>query len=199
MIKRMGLYVLLFGAISLVAVSCSNSKRVTRVDPDEQIDLSGRWNDSDSRFTANAMIQQCLEGSWLTNFMNDNSGKRPVVIAGMVKNKTSEHIDSETFIKDLEKSFITSEKVRLVQGGEKRDEVRAERSDQQNNASKSTMKKWGLEIGADYMLQGTISSIIDQGNREKVVFYQINLELTHLETNEVVWIGDKKIKKVVKN
>jgi PBP1b-binding outer membrane lipoprotein LpoB len=61
------------------------------------------------------------------------------------------------------------------------------------------MKKWGLEVGADYMMQGAINSIVDAIDRKKVVYYQIDLELTNIQTNEIVWIGDKKIKKFVKN
>ena len=87
----------------------------------------------------------------------------------------------------------------MVQGGEKRDAVRGERADQQDNSSVSNMKKWGLEVGADYMMQGSINSIVDALDRKKVVYYQIDLELTNMETNEIVWIGDKKIKKFVKN
>ncbi|MNH28048.1 hypothetical protein D3C79_881850 [compost metagenome] len=87
----------------------------------------------------------------------------------------------------------------MVQGGKKREELRAEKADQQDNASVSTMKKFGLENGADYILQGSINSIVDSHKRKKVVYYQVNLELTDIQTNEVVWIGDKKIAKYVKN
>ncbi len=184
--------------LSLVAFSCQNRK-VTRVDPNKTIDLSGRWNDTDSKMTANAMIEQVLTGPWLNNFRQANEGEKPVVIVGMMRNKSHEHINPETFSKDLERSFITSQKVRLVQSGEKREEVRGERADQQEFSSKSTMKQWGLEVGADYMLQGVINSTVDQYGREKVVEYQIDLELTDMETNEIVWIGDKKIKKYIKD
>ena len=102
-------------------------------------------------------------------------------------------------MKDVEQSFIKSGKVRLVQGGKKREELRAERADQQTNASVSSMKKFGLEQGADYMLQGSINSIVDSEKRKKVVYYQVNLELTDMQSSEVVWIGDKKISKFVKN
>lgn len=191
--------ILLLVALSTFSLTaCKTGKQVTRVDPNEQIDLSGRWNDTDSKITANALIEQALTGPWLSNFRQDNDGRKPVVIAGMVKNKSHEHIETETFVKDVEKAFISSQKVRLVQGGEKREEVRGERADQQNYSSKTSMKKWGLEVGADYMMQGTINSIIDQEGKQKVVYYQIDLELTDLETNEVVWIGDKKIKKLVR-
>ncbi|RYE57220.1 MAG: penicillin-binding protein activator LpoB, partial [Sphingobacteriales bacterium] len=87
----------------------------------------------------------------------------------------------------------------LVQGGKKREELRAEKADQQDNSTVSTMKKFGLENGADYILQGSINSIVDSHKRNKVVYYQVNLELTDIQTNEVVWIGDKKITKAVKN
>jgi penicillin-binding protein activator len=87
----------------------------------------------------------------------------------------------------------------LVQGGKKREELRAEKADQQTNASASSLKKFGLEQGADYILQGSINSIVDSHKRKRVVYYQTNLELTNIETNEVVWIGEKKIAKYVKN
>ena len=50
-----------------------------------------------------------------------------------------------------------------------------------------------------YMLFGIINSTVDQYNKEKVVNYKVNLELANLETNEKVWIGDKEIKKYIKN
>lgn len=185
--------------LSILLGACSSQKKVTRVSPDEQIDLSGRWNDTDSRLTAEAMINQSLTEPWLNNFRDTHGGDKPVVICGFVKNKSHEHINAETFIKDMEKAFLNSQQVRLVQGGEKREEIRKERADQQDFSSAETMKAWGREVGADFMLQGTINSIVDSEGRETVNFYQVNLELTNIETNEIVWIGDKKIKKYIKN
>ena len=183
-------------ALIMIALHACQTRKVTRVDTGTTIDLSGRWNDADARMTGEEMIQECLGGRWLNEFTQQNN-RRPVVIVGFVKNKTSEHIDAEPFLKDLEKAFITSGQVRLVQSGEKREAIRAERADQQDFAAGETIKKWGREVGADFMLQGTISSIIDSYNNERVNFYQVNLELTNIETNEILWIGDKKIKKYV--
>lgn len=187
-----------FGVIALAAltlVSCQ-SRQVTRVSPDQTIDLSGRWNDTDARLTGEAMIQEALGTQWLTDFTQQNS-RKPVVIVGFVKNKSSEHIDAEPFMKDLERAFLNSGRVRLVQSGEKREQIRAERADQQEFAAQETIKKWGREVGADFMLQGNISQIVDSYNKERVNFYQVNLELTNMETSEIIWIGEKKIKKYV--
>ena len=183
--------------LAMCAMSTSCRHRVERVDVNEQIDLSGRWNDTDSRLVAEEMVSQVLSGDWIANFQRTHRGNKPVVIVGLVYNNTSEHIEANTFIKDVEKAFVQSGKVRLVQAGEKREALRKERAAQQDFASSETAKKWGRELGADFMLQGDISSITDQYKKEKVVYYQTSLELSDLETNEVVWIGDKKLKKYV--
>lgn len=174
-------------------------RKVTRVDEKEQIDISGRWNNTDSRLASEEMISNVLGENWLSDFKQQHQGKKPVVIVGMVANKSHEHIDAETFVKDMERAFVTTQKVRLVQGGAKREELRGERADQQKNASASTMKQWGLEVGADYIMQGSINSIVDSHKKQMVVYYQVDLELTDLQSNEVVWIGNKKIAKYVKN
>lgn len=177
-------------------VACN--RKVSRISEKDQVDLSGRWNNTDSRLTAEEIIKECQSGAWIASHV-EKTGKKPVVIVGFVTNKSHEHIEAETFILDLEKSFINQGQVKVVQGGDKRNAIRGERGDQQDNASQSTMKAFGLEMGADYMLQGDINSIVDSYKRKKVIYYQINLQLTNIQTNEVVWIGDKKITKYVKN
>lgn len=194
-IKTFGAGCLIAGALSIA--SCSRT--VTRIDNNQQIDISGGWNNTDSRLVADEMTSTILSADWLSNHLQEKAGKKPTVIVGMVQNKTHEHIDAETFTKDVERAFINTQKVRLVQGGKKREELRGEKADQQTNASVSTMKKFGLENGADYILQGSLNSIVDAHKKQKVVAYQVNLELTNIETNEVVWIGEKKITKYVKN
>ena len=174
---------------------CANRK-ITRVDPNETIDLSGRWNDSDSRLVSEEMIGDLLTSAWIPRYLKAND-KRPVVVVGLVENKSHEHINSETFIKDVEKAIIRDGNIRLVVAGEKRNELRKERAEQQDYASPETTKKWGKELGADFILQGTINSIVDSYKKQKVVTYQIDLQLTNIETNAVVWMGDKKIKKQI--
>ena len=174
---------------------CANRK-ITRVDPNETIDLSGRWNDSDSRLVSEEMIGDLLTSAWIPRYLKAND-KRPVVVVGLVENKSHEHINSETFIKDVEKAIIRDGNIRLVVAGEKRNELRKERAEQQDYASPETTKKWGKELGSDFILQGTINSIVDSYKKQKVVTYQIDLQLTNIETNEVVWMGDKKIKKQI--
>jgi|SRR5690554_763525 len=176
--------------------ACNSTKKVTRVAEDSVIDLSGRWNDTDSRLVSEEMVSDMLARPWLEEF-EKGTGKRPVLIVGLLENKSHEHIATGTYIKDIEKAILNSGKVRLVQAGEAREQLRKERADQNEFATQATTAQWGKELGADFVLQGEINSIVDANSKAKVIFYQTNLELTNMETNEKVWIGDKKIKKVV--
>ena len=197
--KKIISFTLLIALLSISWTGCSPKREVKRIDTDTQTDLSGRWNDTDSRMVADAMVSQILSGKWLERYKNKHDDKRPVLIVGIIKNKTHEHISSQTFIKDIEKAIINDGSARLVQAGSKRNDLREERSDQQDFASSKTAKEWGLELGADFMVHGDINSIVDSYRDEKVVYYQVNLELSDLQTNEIVWIGDKKIKKFIEN
>ncbi|MBN1552081.1 penicillin-binding protein activator LpoB [bacterium] len=191
-------YRIVSSIILILLINACTTRQVKRLDESTQMDLSGRWNDTDSRLVAEEMINDGLSRRWLTDFFEANS-KKPTVIVGMIKNKTHEIISTGTFIKDIERAYVNSGKVRLVQAGEAREELRDERADQQEFASTQSIKKWGLEKGADLMLQGVIDSIVDQLDNRKVVIYQIDMELTDIQTNEKVWIGSKKIKKYIKN
>ena len=171
-------------------------KTVTRVGTDTTIDLSGRWNDTDSRLVSEEMIADALAGTWYTDYMQ-KEGDKPAAIVGTVRNRTDEHIAVSTFIGDIERAFVNSNKVRVVATAEEREEVRDERADQGQFASDETIKKFGQEHGADYMLVGTISSILDKEDGKEVRYYQVDMTLVDISTNEKTWIGQKKIKKFV--
>jgi uncharacterized protein (TIGR02722 family) len=181
-----------------VVVLASCNRQVTRINPDQQVDLSGRWNDTDSKLVAEEMIQDVTGRPWHNNFRNE-SDRKPVIIVGYVQNKSAEHIESETFIKDIEREFINSGFVRVVSNAEFREKLREERADQNEFSSPETQAKWGKELGADFMMFGVITAVTDSYKKEKVVNYKVNLELVNVETNEKVWLGDKEIKKYIKN
>lgn len=183
-------------SVSLFLYSCGSGKEISRIDPQQTTDLSGNWNDTDSRLVAEEMVKDALSRPWLTQFTEQNKEK-PVVVVGKVRNKSSEHITVETFLKDIERELLNSGTVNFVADAGQREEVRAERKDQNDFASKETFKKFYQEIGADFLLTGEINSIIDQEGGTTAKYYTIDLELINIETNLKVWIGNKKIKKLI--
>ncbi|HUF12653.1 MAG TPA: penicillin-binding protein activator LpoB [Longimicrobiales bacterium] len=185
----------LLALAAVAVVGCA--KQVTRIDPDAVTDLSGRWNDTDSRLVANALIEQSMIDPWIRRFNESNGGDMPTVIVGTFRNESMEHIPTGTFVRDVERALIQSGAVRLVAARGERDEIRDEREDQQENARSDSRARLGQELGADYVLQGTIESIEDEEGREKIVFYQIDAYLTDLESNVRVWVGHHEIKKYI--
>jgi penicillin-binding protein activator len=193
--KRIGRMVIVV-TLSVAAAGCGSETKVTRVDTGVVTDLSGRWNDTDSRMVAETMVKESLASPWLDNFTRGKN-RRPVVVVGTILNRSHEHIDVQTFITDLSRELTNSQKVTFVAGKGERDEVRAERREQAIHAREDTQRAPGKEIGADYMMKGTISTILDEADGVKAVFYQIDLDMIDLENNVKSWFGQKKIKKVV--
>jgi penicillin-binding protein activator len=188
--------VAVLGLVVAGLAGCGAETRVTRVDAAVVTDLSGRWNDTDSRIVAESMVKEALEYPWLNGF-SESKRRQPVVVVGTVLNNSHEHINVQTFVTDLERELTNSQKVTFVAGKSERDEVRTERKEQAMYAREDTQKAPGKEIGADYMMKGTIATILDEADGVKAMFYQVDLQMVDLESNAKVWFGQKKIKKVI--
>ncbi len=188
-------YVVVLGLLALLIAGCGGGGRtVTRLDSEQVTDLSGGWNDTDARLVAEEMVRDALARPWLNDFSRA-TGNKPVVTVGTFRNQTSEHINTETFSKDFERELINSGQVRFVAARDQRAEIRDERQEQQEFASRETVKKLREETGADFVLLGSVKDIVDEIEGVKTVFYQTDFELINVETTEKVWIGTKKIKK----
>lgn len=197
--KRFLYHSVLLLLLGAMMAACASGPEVKRKEVDETIDLSGRWNDTDSRLVAEEMIEDCLGRPWMARFSQKHGGKVPVVIVGTVRNRSHEHINTQIFTKNLERELINSGLIDFVASKSERKELREEKKDQASGyTSTKTAKSLTEELGADFMLQGSINSIKDSIKGKYVILYQVNLELIEIETNRKAWIGEKQIKKVVK-
>ena len=184
-------------ALFIVPLFFACAPSVKRVETNLVKDVSGGWNDTDAQMVAQEMITDCLQAGWYNRFLM-RKGKEPTVIVGTVTNNTMEHINTGVFIEEMQRALINSSKVDFVASSAERGEVRTERLEQDEFASEETRKAFGKEIGADFMLSGVLNSVVDKSGSKALVYYQVNLKLINLETNQIVWNGQKKIKKYVK-
>jgi uncharacterized protein (TIGR02722 family) len=181
---------------ALILAGCSTE--VKRIDVNQVRDISGTWNDTDSRLVSEEMIRDSLSSGWIDRY-SLSLRKTPVVIIGRIRNLSQEHINTNTFVNDLERAFVNSGRVDVVASRSERGDIREERADMDLNAAEATRKEMGKEAGADYMLMGTINTIIDASDSEQIRFYQVDLTLVSLADNRIVWTGQKKLKKDIKN
>lgn len=187
----------LLTVMAMVFLSACGTQ-VSRIDVNETVDLSGAWNDSDSRLVAKEMIQDALSRPWISQFTSQQNHS-PAVIVGTVRNLSHEHINVNTFVADIQRALINSGRVEFVASSDQRGEVREERKDQDLNATEASRNAAGQERGADFMLSGQINTIIDVEGKQQVRYYQVDLSLISMKDNRTVWLGQKKIKKLVKN
>jgi hypothetical protein len=190
-------YLAMAALLAAVLLGSACGRTVTRTDPGTVTDLSGWWNDTDANMVADSMITMCLEGRWLTEASTGTRGETPSIVVGTVVNRSTEHISTDVFMNDIESFFVESGRVTVVAGRGERGEVRDERRDQERFASPETAAEFGREIGADYVMMGSIDSIIDESGDTRAVYYQVSLELVDVETVEKVWISNLEIKKII--
>jgi PBP1b-binding outer membrane lipoprotein LpoB len=191
--KIFGLFIVL-----VLLASCSSAPKVSRVPATAQTDLSGYWNDTDVRIVCEALISDCLNSPRVAQAIAANGGRRPVVIVGSFRNESAEHIDTAIISSTMEVTIFNSGKLDFVAGGSTRLELREERQDQQANASESTASALANETGADFLLTGTVRTIIDRAANQTVRTYFVFAEMTDIETNARMWMAqNSEIKKVI--
>lgn len=188
-------------AAFLMLSACATSG-VARVDADTQIDLSGRWNDTDIRTVCDTLIADALGSpridAYIKDFSSKHGGELPTVIVGRFKNTSSEHIDTTIISGIMRTAIINSGKLEFVEGGSTREELRAERQDQQGNASEETAALLANETGANFMLTGEVNSTVDKAGNTTVRSYFVKASITNVETNRILWEGaNNEIKKVI--
>ena len=194
--------VVVFFVLVLILAGCSSSPSVKRVAEEEQIDLSGYWNDTDVRIVCDNLVSDCLNSPVVSKRLTEyevENGSLPVVVVGQFKNTSDEHIDVSVISKRMEAALLNSGKVDFVASSSERDDLRQERIEQQSWASEETAKALANEIGADFMLIGSVKTVVDQIDRKAVRNYFVYAEMIEIETGKKIWIGENsEIKKYIK-
>jgi uncharacterized protein (TIGR02722 family) len=189
--------ILIVLCVIFLLFSCGTTS-VKRIESGSQRDLSGYWNAVDVKIVCESLVNDCLSGARVNQEIKARGNKRPVVIVGKFKNASDEHIDTEIITSTMERVIFNSGKLDFVAGGDTRDNIRAERQSQQGNASEETTAAIGKELGADFMMTGSVRTIVDRDGNRSIRTYYVTAELTNIETNARLWIGqDNSITKEV--
>lgn len=196
---RVMLVTVALGATATTGCGPKRTVQRTEAGSSQGADLSGYWNDLDATIVAKAMIQQCLQHPWTSDFQSENGGNKPVVkLMGVKKRTDDRNVNEEFFAKQLERQLLNSGRVRVVAAWGQDNVNVVERARQATHANDETAKSQGNETGADFTLQTIVNSQNEtDGEGRSVRAYLVNMELVNVETNEKVWIGEKQIRKIV--
>ncbi len=176
-----------------LAVGCAQRPVVSYGDATAVETTNINFGSTDLQKVASEMTDSLLL-SPVVGTLTEN--KRPVVFVERIKNKTSEHIDTESITDSVSTRLLRSGKFRFV------DMARVEAARQQLefqhdggmvDASKAV--QFGRQIGAQYMLYGNLSSIVKSDQDKADVYYKFTLRLMDLESGLVEWADETEIRK----
>ena len=181
----------------LMFTACSSNRAFTKgeyTEPDRVILLDDRYNESDMKIMADALVESLMKHAIITT-----PRVPPVFQVEKVVNSTSEHIDMNSLTDKIRTALIKSGKVQFHDKGER--ETLSEEYDYQNksgNVNKATAKERGYQIGSDYILSGDFSSNVQELGAKKVVYYKLTLKATDIKTGIISWTDEKEVKKLFK-
>lgn len=188
-------YILL---LILFAASPCFAKKVNRVDAGKQVDLSGKWNDTDARIVSESLIEQALNSGGFAAY-SEELGRRPVITGGSFRNDTSEYINTAIISEKITTAILNSGKARFKADSRNLEEIRKARAEDQSwQVDMSQQKEVANELVRDLMLTGSIKSIVDTDNKSTVRTYFVYAQLVDIETGELIWRGENnEIKKII--
>lgn len=169
-------------ALGALALTGCGETTVVRTASSGSRDLSGRWNDVDSKNVSIDIKDRALKASWPDRYMEKNKKNPTVVLGKFIVRADGEVINTDIFLKALRNEFINSGKIDVLDDPE---QTRAILTDQAGYADKA--KELGKELAADYVLKGSINVQNDSEGRNSVKFYVVDFELTDIQTRKIVW------------
>jgi PBP1b-binding outer membrane lipoprotein LpoB len=177
--------------------SCESIASVSRVPSSSLTDLSGYWTNNDVRIVCDSLIASCLDSNRIAQFSREK-GRLPRIKIGVFKNNSDEHLDPTIIANTMKVVITNSGRAEFVADNATQSELRAEKQDQIGNTGDDTAASIGNETGADFLLTGSVKTIVDRAGNTSARTYVVNAELTNIETSVIYWTDENsEIKKVI--
>jgi uncharacterized protein (TIGR02722 family) len=184
-------------ALAALLISGCGPSQFTQGKYDEDINRENNLNDSWSETDMQKAVNQLIASAGGSAAVR-KAAKPPIVMVTGLQNKTSEHIDTQS-IMDMMKVELTNAGQLQFVDKEAREDIAGEYEYQESGmVSRETKKGKGGQIGADYIMNGRLDSIVQQVGKDKSVYYKLTLNLTNLKTGIIEWTDHKQIRKTYK-
>ena len=181
----------LIAALALVA-GCA-SEKTTYGDARGVETVTNQFGSTDLQMIAETMARSMQQAPAIA------SGNLPIVTVQEVKNKTSEYIDTRSITDSIRSELQKGGRVRFAVDApgmnQQVDEIKRQQSEYY--AKESAVEK-GQMIGAQYRMEGNITSIVKQNKDTRDVYYKFNLQLWNIRNGLLEWSDEKEIRKTTK-
>lgn len=174
-------------------VGCSD-RQFVKGDYDKNVDsanlLTDKWSESDMQNAVKDLVASATAHPAIAN-----AKRPPIVMVTRLQNKTSEHIDTQSITDMMTVDLMKTGKVTFVDKAA-RDDISEEYNYQDSGmVDKETQKTKGGQVGADFIMNGRLDSIVQEAGRDKTVYYKLTMNMTNLKTGLIVWTDHKELRK----
>ena len=180
-------------ALAAMVTSCG-PKAFVRGDYDQNVSetnlLNDRWSESDMQGAVKDLVNSAS-----SHYSIRRAKKPPVVMITRLQNKTSEHIDTQNITDMLRVELMKQSALSFVDKAAREDIAEEVAYQNSGTTSRATKKQMGHQVGADFIINGRLDSIVQQAGRDKTVYYKVTLNMTNLKTGLIVWSDYKQIRK----
>jgi len=184
------------GICAFIISGCATTPLVQYGDAQALQSVSTDFSSSDLQQIAESMVDSLLVFPPIVDVTNQ---RRPVITVDKVKNKTMQHIDTESITDSIRAKLVKSGKFRFIDRTTDQETINEIKTQQESGlVDKNTAVQFGKQIGAEYMLSGNISEIQQKNVQITDVYYKFTLSLKNLTTGILEWTDEKEIRKVSK-
>ena len=183
-------------AIALTLTACG-PRQFVKGEYDDNLDkanlLTDKWSESDMQRSVKDLVASAIAHPAIAN-----AKRPPIVMVTRLQNKTSEHIDTQSITDMFQVELMRSGKVTFVDKAARED--MAEEYDYQGagNVSRETQKQKGGQIGADFIMNGRLDSIVQEVGKDETIYYKLTMNMTNLKTGLIQWTDHKEMRKLFK-
>jgi penicillin-binding protein activator len=181
-------------AIAATTISCG-PKAFVKGKYDEDVNkenlLNDQWSETDMQNSVSAMVNSLVAHPTVAQ-----ARKVPVVIVTNLQNKTSEHIDTQSIMDMVRVELTKTGKVAFLDKEARKDIEEEYEYQNSGTVSQDTKKSRGEQVGADYMINGRMDSIVQEVGKDKTVYYKLTLNLTNIKTGMISWTDQKQMRKI---
>jgi penicillin-binding protein activator len=179
------------GMVSVLVSGCSTEVSYGDAKATETVTVD--YGSTDLQSMSAKMVQSLIDSPITSDI---SSAGHPVLFVDSIRNKTSEHIDTEALTDTMRTQLLRSGKYRFVDMS-KVAAVKEQLEYQQAGGmvDPASMVRMGKQTGAHYMLYGNLASIVKNNGKVKDVFYQLTMNLMDLTSGELIWADQQEIRK----
>lgn len=193
--KLKNLTLVFTACVSMVMTSCGPKAFVkgNYDDPEKENLMNDSWSETDMQKVVQDLVTKMVGHPSIAA-----AQKMPILMVTNLQNKTSEHIDTQSIMDMVRVELTNSGKVAFIDK-EARQDISEEYNYQNSGmTSQETKKGPGAQVGADFIVNGRLDSIVQEVGKEKTIYYKITLNMTNLKTSVITWTGQKEIRKAYK-